>query len=213
MTPLEILLSNGVDKDVPNLRQSINMFISSLRKAFHFLLDIAQTLVLSIVFFIVIWFFFFRPFQVNGLSMFPTFKDKEYVLANIIGTHFSSPKHGDVVVFKAPPNNEQDFIKRIIGIPGDKIMIKNGYVYVNGLIIDENKYLKADVKTYGGAFLKETQEITIPPDQYIALGDNRMYSSDSREWGFVPKDFIIGKSFFAYWPLEDMQIIKNPYSN
>lgn len=103
------------------------MFIIAARKIFHLLLDIAETLVLSIVFFIFIWFFFFRPFQVNGLSMFPTFKDKEYVLTNIIGLHFSDPKLGDIVVFKSPTNNEEDFIKRVVALPRDRIMIKKRF--------------------------------------------------------------------------------------
>ncbi len=187
------------------------MFLSGLRKAFHFLLDIAETLVLSAVFFLIIYAFFVRPFQVNGLSMHPTFKDKGYVLTNIVGLHLANPKLGDVVVFKSPPNHEEDFIKRILATPGDTIMIKGGAVYLNGKTLDESSYLKSDIITHAGSFLKEGQTITVPPDSYITLGDNRLYSSDSREWGFVPKDFIIGKSFFAYWPIEDMHIIKNPY--
>lgn len=189
------------------------MVLNGLRKIFSFLLDIAQTLVLSAVFFIVIWFFFMRPFQVNGLSMFPTLNDKEYVLTNIIGLVFTAPKLGDVVVFKSPRNNEEVFIKRVIGVPGDRIMVKDGSVYVNGEIIDESEYLSKDVKTYAGAFLKEGVEVKVPNDSYIVMGDNRLYSSDSREWGFVPKDFLHGMSFLAYWPIEEMKIIRNPYKD
>ncbi len=188
------------------------MFVSATRKLFHFLLDIAETLILSAVFFLIVWLFFMRPFQVNGLSMFPTFQDREYVLTNIIGLHFSKLKLGDVVVFKAPPDHEEYFIKRVIGIPGDTVMIKEGLVYLNGKLLDETKYLNPDVKTYGGAFSKEAQTLTVPPDSYFVMGDNRPYSADSREWGFVPKDFIVGNSFFAYWPVEDMKLIKNPYN-
>ncbi len=188
------------------------MFAGIFRKTFSFLLDIAETLILSAVFFIIIWIFLVRPFQVNGLSMFPTFKDKGYILTNIIGLKFSEPKLGDVIVFKSPPNPEEDFIKRVIATPGDKIMIKDGLVYLNGKILDESKYLKPNVKTYAGAFLKDGQEVTVPPGNYIAMGDNRPYSSDSREWGFVSKDYIVGLSFFAYWPLEEMHVIKNPFN-
>lgn len=187
--------------------------ISILRKIFYFLLDIGQSLILFAVIFILLGIFVMRPFQVNGLSMFPTFKDKEYIMTNIIGLHISTPTRGDVIVFKAPPNHEEDFIKRIIGIAGDKVMVKNGSVYLNGEILDESKYLKSDIKTYSGAFLKEGQEITVPPDYFLTMGDNRAYSSDSREWGFVPKDFIIGTSFFAYWPIQEMRLISNPRSN
>ncbi|MBI2195749.1 MAG: signal peptidase I [Candidatus Levybacteria bacterium] len=189
------------------------MVLKALRKVFSFLLDIAETLVFSLVFFIIIWAFFLRPFQVNGLSMFPSFKDKQYVLTNIIGLHFSSPKVGDVVVFKSPMNNEEDFIKRVIGVPFDKVMVKSGLVYINGKTLDESTYVKKGDKTYGGAFLKEGLEVEVPKDSYVVLGDNRLYSSDSREWGFVPKDFIIGTSFFAYWPIEEAKPIKNPFEN
>lgn len=189
------------------------MVLNGLRKIFSFFLDIAQTLVLSAVFFIVIWFFFMRPFQVNGLSMFPTLNDKEYVLTNIIGLRFTTPKLGDVVVFKSPTNNEEVFIKRVIGTPGDRVMVKNGSVHVNGGVIDESEYINRDTKTYPGAFLKEELEVKVPNDSYIVMGDNRLYSSDSREWGFVPKNFLYGMSFFAYWPIEEMKIIRNPYKD
>ncbi|MEX2013153.1 MAG: signal peptidase I [Candidatus Levyibacteriota bacterium] len=189
------------------------MVLIGLRKLFSFLLDIAETLVLSAVFFIVIWFFFMRPFQVNGLSMFPTLNDKEYVLTNIIGLRFTSPKLGDVIVFKSPTNGEEIFIKRVIGTPGDRVMVKNGSVYLNGGMLDESKYLSSDVKTFAGEKLKEGIEVEVPIDSYIVMGDNRLYSSDSRVWGFVPKDSIHGMSFFAYWPIEEMKIIENPYKN
>ncbi len=196
-----------------NTAQFNNMVLIALRKTFSFLLDIAQTLILSAVFFIVIWFFFLRPFQVNGLSMFPTLNDKEYVLTNIIGLRFTTPKLGDVVVFKSPTNHEEVFIKRVIGTPGDRVMVKDGSVYLNGRILDESEYLSQDVKTYAGAFLKEGIEVEVRSDSYIVMGDNRLYSSDSREWGFVPKDSLHGMSFFAYWPIEEMKLIKNPYKN
>jgi signal peptidase I len=90
-------------------------------------------------------------------------------------------------------------------------MLKNGDVYLNGNLLDESAYLKPDVKTYGGSFLKDGQTITVPPGQYFVMGDNRIYSSDSREWGFVKQDEVIGKSFFVYWPLSKLGFIKNPY--
>ena len=187
------------------------MFILIFRKAFHFLLDIAQTILLAAAFFLVVYVFIARPFQVSGQSMFPNFKDKEYVLTNIVGLRFTSPKLGDVVVFKAPTDNEKDFIKRVIGIPKDRVMVKGGLVYLNGKLLDESHYLDSSVKTYTGSFLKEDQEIIVPDNEYFVMGDNRLYSSDSREWGFVPKNSVIGQSFFVYWPPSQMQVIKNPY--
>lgn len=184
--------------------------MSIIRKIYAFLIDIVETLLLAAAAFLVIYVFLFRPFQVNGDSMYPNFTDREYILTNIIVLNFRTPQKGDVIVFKAPPDPEKDFIKRVIAAPNDRIYIKDGSIFLNGEKLDETKYLKSDTKTYGGSFLKEGQEIKIPQESYFIMGDNRAYSSDSREWGFVPKKSIIGKSFFVYWPLEKMGIIKSP---
>lgn len=183
-----------------------------LRKAYVFLMDTAQSLLLVFAVFLVIYIFLFRPFQVSGSSMYPNFFDKEYILTNIITLKFGNPKQGDVIVFKAPDNPEKDYIKRVIGVPGDTVMVKDGDVYVNGKILNENAYLKPDVRTYAGSFLKENSVVTVPPDTYFALGDNRSGSSDSREWGFVPFGSIVGKSMLIYWPLDKMGMIKNPFN-
>lgn len=184
--------------------------MSIIRKIYTFLIDIVETLLLAAAVFLVIYIFLFRPFQVNGDSMYPNFTDNEYILTNIIVLNFKTPQKGDVIVFKAPPDPEKDFIKRVIAAPNDKIYIKDGSVFLNGEKLDESKYLMSDVKTYGGSFLKEGQEVTVPENSYFFMGDNRSYSSDSREWGFVPIKSVIGKSFFVYWPLEKMGIVKSP---
>jgi signal peptidase I len=183
-----------------------------VRKIYAFLLDTVQSLLLVFAVFLVIYIFLFRPFQVSGNSMYPTFLDREYILTNIIALRFNKPKQGDVVVFKAPPDPEKDYIKRVIGIPGDTIMIKGGVVYVNKKILDENTYLDPTVKTYPGSFLAENFAVTVPPNSYFVLGDNRTGSSDSREWGFVPFSSIVGESLFVYWPVNKIEVIKNPYS-
>lgn len=182
-----------------------------VRKIYAFLIDTIQSILIAASIFLVIYLFFFRPFQVTGLSMFPNFQDKEYVLTNLISLRFGDPIQGDVVVFKAPPDPTKDFIKRVIGTPGDIVMVKNGNVYVNGQRLDESAYLKPDVKTYGGAFLGEGQSITVPQGQYFVMGDNRPESSDSREWGFVPQANLIGKSFFVYWPVNEIGFVSNPF--
>jgi len=143
--------------------------------------------------------------------MYPNFYDKEYILTNIIALHFNDPKLGDVVVFKSPENPDKDFIKRVIGTPGDTILIKNGSVFINGKLIDEGAYLSSSVKTNPGQFVREDLEVKTPEDEYFVLGDNRSNSSDSREWGFVPKKYIVGKSFFVYWPPQAVGFVKNPY--
>jgi len=183
-----------------------------LRKAYSFLLDFVQTGLLVFAVFLVIYIFLFRPFQVSGNSMYPTFLDKQYILTNIITLKLGKPQKGDVVVFKAPLNPEKDYIKRVIGAPNDTVSFKNGDVYVNGNLLDQSAYLKESVKTYGGSFLREGVAVVVPSDSYFVMGDNRSGSSDSREWGFVPFKSIIGESFFVYWPLNKMEIIKNPYN-
>ena len=182
-----------------------------LRKAYFFLLDILQTLVLAAAAFVVVYMFLFRPFEVKGESMYPNLHDSEFLITNIISLKLGDPKLGDVVVFKAPNDSEKDFIKRVIGASGDKVSLQDGQVYLNGKLLDESRYLKPSVKTYGGSFLKEGQEVGVPDGYFFVLGDNRSYSSDSREWGFIPKKSIIGSSFFIYWPLNVAGLIKNPY--
>jgi signal peptidase I len=184
-----------------------------LRKIYLFFVDIVQTLLIAASIFLVIYIFLFRPFQVNGASMYPTFHDKEYVLTNLIALRLEELHQGDVVVFKAPGiDNDKDFIKRIIGVAGDTVAIKNGEVYVNDSRLDESAYLSPDVKTYPGSFMKEGESVTVPPTSYLVMGDNRPHSSDSREWGFITKDAIIGKSMFVYWPPNRMRMVKNPFS-
>lgn len=184
------------------------MFI--LQKIYSFFIDTVQTILLAASVFIVIYIFLFRPFQVSGQSMYPIFLDKEYVLTNLIALKIDTIKRGEVIVFKAPIDNEKDFIKRVIGLPGDSVMVKDGNVYINDQKLDELSFLKPEVKTYGGSFLHDGQAVVVPEGEYLVMGDNRPYSSDSREWGFVKKDLIIGKSFFVYWPPERMRLVKNP---
>jgi len=186
--------------------------VEIVRKIYLFLVDTIESILIAASIFLVIYIFLFRPFQVTGESMYPNFKDKEYVLTNLITLRFHNPVRGDVIVFRAPIAPDKDFIKRVIGVTGDTVMVKDGTVYVNGQQLDESPYLKPDVKTYGGSFLHDGEPKTVPEGEYFVMGDNRPYSSDSREWGYVPQKSIIGKSFFSYWPVQTMRIIKNPFN-
>ena len=143
--------------------------------------------------------------------MYPTFKNGEYVLTNLIVLHTNGVQRGDVLVFKAPPEPDKDYIKRVIGLPGDVVLLKNGFVYLNGKKLDESAYLHSDVRTYGGSFLKDGEPYTVPEGNYIVFGDNRPFSSDSREWGLLPTNMIIGKSMFVYWPVNVMRVVHNPF--
>ncbi len=187
------------------------MFTETLKKIYGFFVDTIQTLLLAASIFLVIYAFIARPFQVSGESMYPTFQNNEYILTNLIGLRMGPLKKGDVIVFKAPTEVDKDFIKRVIGLPGDQIMLQDGFVYINGVKDDESSYLKPEVRTYGGAFLQEGQTITVPDGEYFVMGDNRQNSSDSREWGLLKSGAVIGKSFYVYWPIQDMRLVKNPY--
>jgi signal peptidase I len=181
------------------------------KKVYAFFLDTMQTILLAASIFLVIYIFLFRPFQVSGESMYPTFKNKEYILTNLITLRFDDPKKGDVIVFKAPLDKDKDFIKRVMATEGETLYLKEGFVYVNNQKVDESAYLASDVRTYGGGFLKENEPVTVPQGQFIVMGDNRPFSSDSREWGLLKRDNVIGKSFFVYWPVDKMHAISNPF--
>ena len=186
------------------------MFV--LKKIYGFLVDTIQSILVAAAIFLIIYMFLFRPFQVNGESMFPNFKNGEYVLTNLITLRFNKIHRGQVIVFKAPPDPTKDFIKRVIGLPGDTVMLQNGDVYLNGQKLDQRAFLSSDVKTYGGSFLKDGDSVTVPAGELFVMGDNRPYSSDSREWGFVPMGNVIGESMFIYWPPQDMSVIHDPLS-
>mgnify|MGYP001614219874 CR=1 FL=1 len=166
------------------------------KSVFTLLFLISGSPIIFSIFFLVIYIFFFRPFQINGNAMYPNYQNGQYYISSL---NYGNLNKGDVIFFKAPPDTEKDYIKRIIALPGDTISIRGGSVYLNGNLLNENAYLKPDVKTYTGAFLKEGESMTIPPGEYFVMGDNRSYSSDSREWGFVPKNYIISKVSFCYY--------------
>lgn len=174
------------------------------------MVDTIQSILVAAAIFLVIYMFIARPFQVDGDSMVPNFQNAQYVLTNLITLRLHTPVRGDVIVFVAPPEPDKDYIKRVIGLPGDTIMLQDGNVYVNGKLFDESSFLADSVKTYGGSFLKDGETITVPANEYFVMGDNRPYSSDSREWGFVPAANLIGESMFVYWPPNAMHVVLNP---
>lgn len=179
-----------------------------LRKFYYLLFDLVQTLVIAGAIFVVIYAFLFRPYQVNGHSMDPNFQNGEYVLTNLLELRIGKINRGDVIVFNSPVDKEKDYIKRVIGLPGDRVKIYNGEVYLNGEKLEE-KFLPSSVRTNGGDFLSEGQEVVVPDGSYFVMGDNREFSSDSRAWGFVTRDKIIGKSFLVYFPVDRIRIVEH----
>ena len=166
---------------------------------FSFFLDIIETVVVALCIFVIVYLFFLQPHQVVGNSMIPNFHDKEYILTDKISYRFREPRRGEVVVFKSPEDKDKDFIKRVIGLPGEKVKITQGQIYINGAVLKES-YLDPDLRTPPGKFLIENEELAIPPDAYVVFGDNRYNSSDSRSWGYMPKVDLIGRALLVYWP-------------
>lgn len=163
-----------------------------------FIVDAVETILLALVLFLVINTLSARVL-VQNISMLPTLQPGEFLLVNRVAYKLGSPRVGDIVVFHAPGLSDQDYIKRIIGRPGDTVRIENGTVYVNDLPLYE-PYI-ADAPGYSGTWI-------VPDDQIFVLGDNRNNSSDSHLWGFVPTDDIVGKALLIYWPLDEIALLR-----
>lgn len=156
----------------------------------RFALDIIETLVLAVVLFIGINAVSARV-RVDGISMRPTLENGEFVLINKMSYRFSEVERGDIIVFHFPLDPEEELIKRVIGLPGDQVVVKNNQVYVNGQMLNE-PYI-AQPPIYSG-------EWTVLEGQFFVLGDNRNNSNDSKDWGLLPAENVVGKAILIYWP-------------
>ncbi|MDO8662574.1 MAG: signal peptidase I [Candidatus Omnitrophota bacterium] len=163
--------------------------------------------------------FIVQAFKIPTGSMRPTLIEGDLILVNkfIYGakvpfTHLRLPalkeiKRGDVVVFIYPEDTKKDFIKRMVGLPGDTIEIRSGTIYVNGKALLEPVFNQRYYYNRGD-FAKEDEKLVVPADSYFVLGDNSGSSKDSRYWGFVPKDNVLGQAMVIYWPPQRIRIIK-----
>jgi len=166
----------------------------------QFVIDVVETLILSIVLFAAINTISAR-IRVDGASMEPTLQSGEFVIVNKLSYFFGEPEIGDIIVFHFPRDPDQEYIKRIIGLPGDRVEVKNGQVFVNNSVLIED-YIAAS-PVYDNVW-------EIPADALFVLGDNRNNSSDSHNWGTVPLDYVIGKATFIYWPPTEWGILDHP---
>lgn len=174
----------------------------SLKNVFGVFWEFIEAVVFALMIFFVCYLFLFQPNQVKGHSMEPIFHDGEYILTDKISYKMGLPKRKDVVVFRSPKNADVDFIKRIIALPGETVKLSGGKVFVNNILLDETDYLDPSVYTGPESYLTENREVVIPAGRYFVLGDNRMQSSDSRDFGPVTPNEFIGKVFFRYWPVD-----------
>lgn len=173
-----------------------------------YFVEFFETVVVFGAIFAAIYLFVAQFHRVQGNSMVPTFHTGDYLITEKISYRFREPKRGEIVVIKNPRNESEDFIKRIIAVPGDTLEISNDVVYVNGQAQKET-YLPPGTPTPGGAFLKEGQSVKAADNQYFVIGDNRTHSSDSREWGPVTKKEVIGRALFRYFPIQAIGLLTN----
>lgn len=167
-----------------------------------------RTIVLVLLAAFLIRSFIVQPFVVQGQSMEPTFHGQEYLIVNKIGYRLNEPKRGEIIVFRSPVDLSQNYIKRVVGLPGEKVTIKDTQVFVNEKLLRED-YTLAE-QTLSGAVGKFSTEIQLGSQEYFVLGDNRDHSSDSRRWGTLPKQNIIGKAVLKIFPPTNFGLITRP---
>lgn len=166
--------------------------------------EIFSLVVLAVIIVVPIRVFIAQPFVVEGASMFPTFKDGDYLIIDEVTYRFNEPVRGDVIVFRYPKDPSVFYIKRVIGLPGETVVIREGLVSVvradgTELALNES-YVVADDATYSDA-------TTLGPEQYFVMGDNRPKSSDSRVWGVLPKEDIIGRAYVRIFPVANASVL------
>lgn len=178
-----------------------------MRQFFASVLEVVEITIVAVGAVFLIRTFLIQPFLVSGSSMVPNFSDGDYLLVDQITYRFRAPERGEVVVFRSPGDSSIYFIKRIIGLPGEKVAIKNGEIKVfnqSGEIDVKEGYIPSGVSTGGNS------EWTLNSDQYFLLGDNRPSSFDSRSWGPLPAENIIGLARLRLWPIPDFKAFAAP---
>jgi len=177
-----------------------------------FALDFIKVFIIAVAIIVPIRWFLFQPFVVTGDSMRPNFQNGDYLIIDEISYRFREPHRGDVIVLRFPNDESQFFIKRIIGLPNDRVVIENGKVKIynsehsQGFVMEE-QYLPSNNLTYGNL------DLTLDKDDFFVLGDNRLSSSDSRIWGTLPQRDIVGRVFLRIFPLPRLQAFSPPVYN
>jgi len=187
----DIVPLDPLEKELP--RESLR---SSVWNALSWVRDLAFSVLIAVISIV----FIYQPVKVEGYSMMPGLSDQERIFINKFTYRFGlgSIERGDTVVFEYPNDRTKSYIKRVIGLPADRVRIDRGQVYVNSVALTED-YVEADYRDESSY-----PETVVPPDEYFVLGDHRNSSSDSRAWGTVPRKYIYGKAVFCYWPLNKM---------
>ena len=179
-----------------------------MKRLLLFIWEISKIVIIALLIVVPIRYFVFQPFFVRGQSMEPNFHGGDYLIVDELSYQFRAPERGEVVVFKYPNDPSQRYIKRIVGLPGETIKIESGKVFIHQdgepSSLNELDYLSQVVYTPGDV------QITLSKDEYFVLGDNRSLSADSRRWGPLPEEDIIGRVFLRAWPFTVLAKIDIP---
>lgn len=164
----------------------------------------AQSIAVALVLTLIIRTYVVQAFKIPSGSMRPTLIEGDKLFVNKFIYRFEDPKPGDIIVFKYPEDRKKDFIKRLVAVGGQTVEIRDGKIHVDGKVLDDpasfGKFFYYNHEPYGGPY----EKIQVPEGQYYVLGDNSANSTDSRFWGFVPKQNVIGKAFVRWWPIKRM---------
>jgi len=179
---------------------------SMIKKIWLEIWDIIKFLAPIIVIVFIVRTFIAQPFIVDGESMSPNFHTGHYLIIDELSYRFHAPKRGDVIVLRYPLDTSRFFLKRIIGIPGDRITLKNGKVYITNAANPNGYVLVEPYETQTTFPAGQFKDVTLGDDEYFAMGDNRAGSSDSRAWGILPKKDIIGHALFRLFPVKQIAV-------
>lgn len=185
---------------------------NTIKRFTEYTLEIIKVILISLAIIVPVRYFLIQPFYVKGASMEPNFFDHEYLVINEISYRFNAPERGDIVVFKYPRDPSQYFIKRVVGLPNETLEIKDGKIIIfnsdhqDGAVLEEN-YLEDDIKTFGN------RTISLGMEEYFIMGDNRLASFDSRSFGPIKKESIVGKVWFRGWPFNKLKVFETPEYN
>ncbi len=182
----------------------------SIKSGLSFIWEVLQVVIVALAIVMPIRLFIFQPFIVKGASMEPSFHGGDYLIVDEISYRFKSPQRGEVLVFKYPLDKSQRFIKRIIGLPGEKIDIEAGRITITSAIGDKKLLNEIYITTPFSEMLLENSSLTLGQDEYYVMGDNRTHSFDSRNWGVLKKEDIVGRVIFRAWPPLDVNFFPVP---
>jgi len=167
--------------------------------------EYAESLISAFVLALIVLTFIGRAFKIPSSSMYPTLQPRDRIFVNRFVYRFSMPERGDIIVFIYPEDNSRDFIKRVIGLPGETVEIRDGHIFIDGEKI--NNPFPIAMNSYYNHGSYGRGEVKVPEDEYFVLGDNSRNSKDSRYWGFVPSKNLKGKAFLIYWPFRRIQLL------